>query len=421
MNLPNQSETTKCEKYNCWSAWTDCSVTCGEIGHRSRSRTAQNGQISDSTQILPIPTNSFKKDKSVQREICVERLACEDPRWSAWTDCQVRSDITPRCGETLGRRERVRTSPCYDNLECISAMDQDQSCELENVLSCPPVWSEWTTCTEDCGSGVSDRYRQNVHECFGDVACENELERKVCNSHDCLVIERGSAEIDPPVLTPRSGPGPGPVPMIAPRNAPKFTNTFENTYATPIFTEVSTIEITTEITTPETTSTGITTPQITTTSPPQWSSWSNCPSFCGEKLYQTRQNGISVEKQICLVNIPCDPIWSEWSACESIDCKTITGTQKRSRTNNCFGNYVCENFGKHQNQTCETSIGTKAYINACVPWSEWSDCDIRINTCQMNSEVTRKRERLTESEVETCYDCEKPLACRFIKENRKLV
>ena len=208
----------------CWSDWSDCSVTCGEIGYRSRKRLSVSKNITDKDQTL-----SSKNDFVIQRDICAERLVC------------------------------------------------------------PPVWSEWTTCTKDCGGGTSDRVRQNRHHCFGNETCENELERKKCNI------------------------------------------------------------------------------------------------------------------------IPCDPIWSEWSDCEIQDCDKLLGIQRRSRLNSCFGNFNCENHDSFQNQTCQIAEDSKIYRETCGIWTAWSSC---VVNCQDPVDKTQKftttRQRLGETEVKTCYDCEKP-------------
>ena len=122
-----------------WSAWTECSVTCGG-SQQTRSRSCENGSqgqvgcIGDIEQtqncnIQDCPCKIFKKILNFLMKWTNNFL--DFTEWSAWDECSV----------TCGGSEISRTRSCKNGVQgdigCIGDVQESDFC---NVQDCPCKW-----------------------------------------------------------------------------------------------------------------------------------------------------------------------------------------------------------------------------------------------------------------------------------------
>lgn len=165
-----------------WSAWGDCSQTCGTSAQRSRSR-LQVGPIGGGK---PCALTSLLQDTQSCGTMppCPENCSCSDAQyedWSAWTACDQACDYgyqhsgTSRLASTAQCcPPRTRTRSCTTGVNCTDMCDYTWSdwsscwCDetstatqnrslIKNLSApsgCPsPYGTRYTTCNADCGQG----------------------------------------------------------------------------------------------------------------------------------------------------------------------------------------------------------------------------------------------------------------------------
>jgi len=112
-------------------------------------------------------------------------------------DCEVGDWVDNDCAVTCGggtqsvTREILQAAGPAENpgAECPPVM-QEQEC---NKQACPidclmNDWSEWTSCTKDCGGGVKQKARSvEIEAKNGGFACEATDNAQVCNMNACDV------------------------------------------------------------------------------------------------------------------------------------------------------------------------------------------------------------------------------------------
>ncbi|CAG2239285.1 Hemicentin-1,Coadhesin,Adhesion G protein-coupled receptor B3,Thrombospondin-2,Thrombospondin-1,Mucin-like protein,Adhesion G protein-coupled receptor B1 [Mytilus edulis] len=366
-NFCNTNECPVDGNWTDWSVWSTCSQSCGR-GFQSRNRTCSN----------PVPQfggneclGNFTDDDMCNLHNCP--VDGNWTKWSEWDNC------TQSCGG--GFRSRVRTcsdpEPRFEGENCLGNSTEGDIC---NDHYCPvdgnwTDWSEWNSCSDTCGGGLTLRYRNcsNPEPQFGGIDCiGNRTEKDSCNTHYCPgsstavtvrivkcledIYRRKSSEVEGLMKV---------VPFIVylhiqckikHNNHPKFLlNTVDGSWA-------------------------------------EWSEWDNCTDSCGGGLQFRNRTcsdpepqfggidcvGNSVDNNVCNEHeCPVDGSWTEWS--EWNNCTDVCGGGLKSRNRTCsdpepqFGGNDCKG-----NNT-ESTLCNQHYCPVdgnWSGWSEWEECSV---------------------------------------------
>ena len=172
--LVEDCNTQDCPFWTEWSAWTECSASCGG-GSRSQVRECK----------IPRSAGAPCEGESRKSEVCNDQPCPKWTDWTEWTEC------TATCGG--GTQKRIRDCVLPDRSGsngCSGEGYQIQDCNRE---TCPvwSAWTSWTECTVSCGGGKSIRTRKcGLPDELGpqrlDLLCPGEKqESKVCNKNNC--------------------------------------------------------------------------------------------------------------------------------------------------------------------------------------------------------------------------------------------
>jgi hypothetical protein len=163
-----------CEVSN-WSEWSLCSVECGG-GIQTRTRTVMTEPQYGGTPCPPL----------TETQPCNEQPCSEDcivSEWSAWSVCSA------ECGGGTQTRTRSILSPPSGGGTPCPPLTETQAC---NEQPCPVdcvvgEWSEWSTCSVDCGGGTQTRTREiTIQPAHGGMECPVLSETQACNEQPCL-------------------------------------------------------------------------------------------------------------------------------------------------------------------------------------------------------------------------------------------
>jgi len=235
---PAEEEIFKCNEQPCpincqvtdWIDWTECTKQC-DGGTRSRTRAIkvepQNGgkpcpifEETEPCNTKRCPVNCKVGDwvegecdarcnggkKKVTRKILVEPkyggtkcppleelndcndfpcpVDCKLSEWGKWEKC----DKTCGGGTSL-RRRKVLIENKFGGKPCDTLIDSKpcnlQPCRVDCAVS---TWSDWSECSEKCGSGVQNRFRTIIVQPQAEGAeCPHLNETRKCNNEPCPI------------------------------------------------------------------------------------------------------------------------------------------------------------------------------------------------------------------------------------------
>ena len=187
-----------------WSGWTGCSVTCGK-GINMRTR--------DYTDLATARANGCDL-QLVEREFCSAPVSscgtsgssfyvtppsswlpddtCSTTEWSDWSPCSV------PCGDGFRARTRRffnrlgrKKCPHVDTVSKQSCQGEQEQCDQAKEEIIPPEcpvtnWSNWSPCSQSCGSGLHVRtrlYRVSKEDQLAAGCAVQLLEKGGCVGH----------------------------------------------------------------------------------------------------------------------------------------------------------------------------------------------------------------------------------------------
>lgn len=166
-----------------WSVWGACSCSCDGIRARSRHirEYARNGGKTC--------TDSLKEVSGCNEDQCGkhEQVDCEFGPWKPWGLC------SSECGGGVQKRYRyIAVEPRGGGKPCRGSLITVQGCNyrpcIKGVDCAWGEWSNWDTCSAQCGGGQKGRYRHITrmpnHEGHPCDAHDN-VEIASCNEHTC--------------------------------------------------------------------------------------------------------------------------------------------------------------------------------------------------------------------------------------------
>ncbi|XP_043922260.1 SCO-spondin-like [Protopterus annectens] len=190
-----------------WSPWGSCSLTCGGLGHKTRTRNCTN----------PPPANGGKDchGPTVETKYCQTPDCAVGPTkepvtihidsregfgpWTSWTPC------SKTCSDPDHPAVKIRTRFCPDGLNCTGESTQERACNLPQCKDEPVcqgedcdsrncswnVWSTWSECSRSCGVGQQQRLRTYNPPGANGSWCEGiltgHLQTRFCNIQACVV------------------------------------------------------------------------------------------------------------------------------------------------------------------------------------------------------------------------------------------
>lgn len=159
-----------------WTAWHECSETCGG------GQTVRHRHIGQN----PSPDGKRCPENLMETTGC-HTLPCGEPclfsAWSAWTACgcsaqQERTRTVEHSGS--------RSAPCQDVIqETKACSDMPAECTPKDCLW--KAWSAWTACSRSCAGGQRARERTFEPPQHGGKQCAPQDKKEVegCNLAEC--------------------------------------------------------------------------------------------------------------------------------------------------------------------------------------------------------------------------------------------
>uniref|UniRef100_A0A8B9LLU8 SCO-spondin n=1 Tax=Astyanax mexicanus TaxID=7994 RepID=A0A8B9LLU8_ASTMX len=177
-----------------WGPWGPCSLSCGGLGQKTRSRSCTQ----------PRPAHGGRDCVGpLQETAYCQTPDCPDEdvgftQWSAWSACS--KTCSDGGAAAVKSRERV----------CVSApcAGQNRQQKVCNLPQCPDggvcvgedcahrncswtEWGEWSACSRSCGVGQQRRFRSFLAPGVNGTWCpdilEGNLENRFCNIRACRV------------------------------------------------------------------------------------------------------------------------------------------------------------------------------------------------------------------------------------------
>lgn len=151
-----------------WANWSECSTSCGNGGRRERKRICQSGKIGV----------ALCSGSSLQAQTCSLPACSQWMLWGSWAKCSV------SCGNGTTRRTRKCNKSGAD--KCVGSMSQTNICAQSNCHGRWDYWSQWTTCSSTCGTGLQLRTRACKGGSIGSGFCiGSPKDKKECHLGIC--------------------------------------------------------------------------------------------------------------------------------------------------------------------------------------------------------------------------------------------
>lgn len=363
---PVLGEEEECNRNPCpvdcvvsdWTQWSQCDKNCGG-GEQRRTRKVLTQSAYGGKQ-CPV----LEETKTCNTHSCAED--CEVSDWTQWGACNK------DCGTGKQTRTRTVSKPAKFGGKACPPLSQSQDC---NTQPCPvdcevTNWTNWDTCTKECGTGKHTRTRTiKTQPAHGGGQCPPLSETENCNTQpcpiDCKVTDWTTwSKCDKPCgggkqsrsrkITEQAQHGG----KACPTN---LTETRDcNTQACPIDCEIS-----------------------------PWSAWGDCTKQCGtgkqtrtRKVNKKSEHGgkecssfLSESRECNTQECPINCVVSDWTQWSSCDKECGTGKQSRTRS--------VTTPAAHGGTACPTNLSETRNCNTkpcpvdceVTSWTGWSVCD----------------------------------------------
>ncbi|XP_056908694.1 spondin-1-like isoform X3 [Takifugu flavidus] len=195
----------KCHTIPCmlspWSAWSECSVTCG-LGIRTRQRMLNSDSVE-------CPEELEQSEKCMLPECPIDCMVSD---WSDWYECNkscgkghtIRTrmvKLEPQfggstCPETI-QRKKCKIRKCQTKTKAETrevggkrrrhgkagsdaVVGDQQGCRMQS-------WTSWTYCSKSCGGGIQERFMYLKKRVKGSLEnnCKDRKEIRACHVHPC--------------------------------------------------------------------------------------------------------------------------------------------------------------------------------------------------------------------------------------------
>ncbi|XP_052105775.1 SCO-spondin-like [Mytilus californianus] len=352
-----------------WSSWNECSVICGG-GIQVRDRNCSN----------PVPQYGGDQcfGNSTNSDTCNEQQCPIDGNWSGWSQWE---ECSVTCGGGLKTRNRTCSNPapqfrgkhCLGNDTLISNC-ADNPCPINGNWT---EWSIWNECSVTCGGGIKvrDRNCSNPIPQYGGESCfGNATSTETCNEDQCPINGNWTEWSSWNECSVTCGGGM----KVRDRNCSSPVPQYGGD---PCFGNSTNIDICNED------------PCSIDGNWSGWSEWEKCSVTCGGGLKTRNRTCSNPEPQFggkyctgndthisdCADN-PC-PIngnWTEWSSWN--ECSVTCGGGMKVRDRKCsnpvpqYGGDPC--FGNTTNfETCSEELCP--IDGNWSGWSEWEECSVK--------------------------------------------
>ncbi|XP_063687901.1 uncharacterized protein LOC134821158 [Bolinopsis microptera] len=149
------TEEIDCELSN-WSVWTVCTVSCGVGGTQQRFREMVMSPSGGGRQCRHLAEERFGCNEHIT---CKDQTGiCEVSNWTAWSECSVTCGEGLQL-RSRSITQRTDDAPCptlederYCNKKSCAIIDEHKKCKMSQ-------WSPWTACDVECGTGIHIRTR----------------------------------------------------------------------------------------------------------------------------------------------------------------------------------------------------------------------------------------------------------------------
>eukprot|EP01127_Copromyxa_protea_P011653 TRINITY_DN294_c0_g1_i1.p1 TRINITY_DN294_c0_g1~~TRINITY_DN294_c0_g1_i1.p1 ORF type:complete len:1674 (-),score=432.23 TRINITY_DN294_c0_g1_i1:61-4824(-) len=391
--VDESSKTQACNTQACgvdcqwsdWSAWGECSVSCGVNGVVTRTRSVAVAASGAGV--------ACKGDKS-ETQSCPKIVPCPvDCIWDEWTQW---SQCTAQCGTGSTTRTREVGIPAANGgAECTGESSSTTTCNTQACASTPnppppaPVavdcqwseWEAWSSCDKTCGTGSRNTKRSVVtYAANGGAECSGaSTKSETCNTTPC--------------------------PVDCVWGAWSAYGACSVTCGTGVATSTRSVSVASKNGGAACTGESSRTQSCTTPACPtpvdckwnEWSAWDSCSAKCGggtqsstRTVAVTATNGGAVcsgetlRTQKCnTAACPTDCVWAEWTAWSACTASCGGGTQSstRGQTAATNGGAACSGASS-RSQSCNTN---GCPVNcAWSAWSAWSTCS---KTCGTGSQT----------------------------------